>query len=167
MDFFGVGPLEIIVVASLALIVVGPRKLPDLGRQMGRFIQQFRKATSDLTREFKDEFQDINEAVTEFKAEVTEFKADVGGITADVRETLTVDLNEDANKSSKSTSAASLPERATTSASAPTSATAATAAPVAESSPDGPSDLGPFARTDDKDAAGSSPPKANGSTPSE
>ncbi len=154
MDFFGVGPLEMIVVAALALIVVGPRKLPDLGRQLGRLIQQFRRATSDLTKEFKDEFQDINEAVTDFKA-------DVDGLTADVRETLTIDLNEDADTGSKSKPAAGQTARAAT------SAPAATATPVAESTPDGPSDLGPFARTDGKETAASSPPKTNGSNPTE
>ena len=43
------GPLELIIVLVIALIVLGPGKLPDVGAALGKGIREFRKASSDLT----------------------------------------------------------------------------------------------------------------------
>jgi TatA/E family protein of Tat protein translocase len=45
---FGMGMPEIILILAIALIVIGPRKLPDLGRSLGRAMREFRKATSEF-----------------------------------------------------------------------------------------------------------------------
>lgn len=45
---FGVGMQEIIVILVVALIVIGPKKLPDLARALGRAIGEFRRAADDL-----------------------------------------------------------------------------------------------------------------------
>jgi TatA/E family protein of Tat protein translocase len=45
---FNIGPLELIVVFIVALIVIGPKKMPDLARALGRAIGEFKKATRDL-----------------------------------------------------------------------------------------------------------------------
>ena len=44
-----VGPLEIVIVLIIALIVLGPKKLPDFGRSVGRGMREFKQAltTSD------------------------------------------------------------------------------------------------------------------------
>jgi TatA/E family protein of Tat protein translocase len=42
-----VGPLEIIVVAIIALIVLGPQRLPEVARSVGRGMREFRSALSD------------------------------------------------------------------------------------------------------------------------
>jgi len=47
------GPLELIIVLVIALIVLGPGKLPDVGAALGKGIREFRKASSDLTDEIK------------------------------------------------------------------------------------------------------------------
>jgi sec-independent protein translocase protein TatB len=47
-----IGPLEIVLVAVVALIVFGPEKLPELARTVGRTAQQLRRAASDLRDEF-------------------------------------------------------------------------------------------------------------------
>jgi sec-independent protein translocase protein TatA len=41
-----IGPLEIIVVLIIALIVFGPKRLPELGRSLGRGIREFRGSVS-------------------------------------------------------------------------------------------------------------------------
>lgn len=46
---FNVGPLELIIVLIIALLVVGPRRLPEMGQALGRTIREFRKASSDVT----------------------------------------------------------------------------------------------------------------------
>ena len=45
---FNIGPGELIIVLIIALIVVGPGKLPDVGSALGRSIREFRKAASDV-----------------------------------------------------------------------------------------------------------------------
>jgi TatA/E family protein of Tat protein translocase len=51
MNFFNMGPGEMILILVIALIVFGPGKLPEMGSALGRSIREFRRATSDLTRE--------------------------------------------------------------------------------------------------------------------
>jgi TatA/E family protein of Tat protein translocase len=45
---FGIGPGELIIVLVIALIVVGPGKLPDVGAALGKSIREFRKASTDI-----------------------------------------------------------------------------------------------------------------------
>ena len=45
---FGMGMPEILLIMAVALIVIGPKKLPELAKTLGRAFGEFRKATSDL-----------------------------------------------------------------------------------------------------------------------
>jgi sec-independent protein translocase protein TatA len=45
---------ELIVIFVIALIVFGPRKLPELGRSLGRGIAEFKRATTDLQASLED-----------------------------------------------------------------------------------------------------------------
>lgn len=45
---FGMGMQEILIILAVALIVIGPRKLPDLAKSLGRALGEFRRATSDI-----------------------------------------------------------------------------------------------------------------------
>jgi TatA/E family protein of Tat protein translocase len=55
-----VGPLEILVVFVVALIVFGPQKLPELGRQLGKALREFQKVQDSFQHEVKQAF-DVNE----------------------------------------------------------------------------------------------------------
>ena len=44
----GIGPLELIIILVIALIVVGPGRLPDVGAALGKSIREFRKAATDV-----------------------------------------------------------------------------------------------------------------------
>ena len=43
---FGIGPLEIVIVLIIVLIVFGPKRLPDLGRSLGRGMREFKDSVS-------------------------------------------------------------------------------------------------------------------------
>jgi len=45
---FGIGMPEMLVILAVALIVIGPKKLPDLAKSLGRAFAEFRRATSEI-----------------------------------------------------------------------------------------------------------------------
>ncbi len=56
-----VGPLEILVVLVVALVVFGPSKLPELGRQVGRGYREFRKFQQGIQADIEGAFHDDDE----------------------------------------------------------------------------------------------------------
>jgi sec-independent protein translocase protein TatB len=53
-----IGPLEIIVVAVLALIVFGPQRLPEIARTVGRFLNEMRRMANEVKTEFREGLDD-------------------------------------------------------------------------------------------------------------
>lgn len=51
----GLGMPEIIIIMVIALIVFGPRKLPELGKSLGKAMNQFRRASEDFKRTWEQE----------------------------------------------------------------------------------------------------------------
>ena len=49
-----IGPLELVVVLIIALIVLGPQRLPEVGRSVGRGMREFRSAISGESRDDGD-----------------------------------------------------------------------------------------------------------------
>jgi TatA/E family protein of Tat protein translocase len=58
---FNIGPLELIVILVVALLVVGPAKLPELGRSIGRGLREFRKAQDEVQRTLRLSLDDDDE----------------------------------------------------------------------------------------------------------
>ena len=48
---FGIGPSELLVILVIALLVLGPKRLPELARSLGKAMGEFRRATADITTE--------------------------------------------------------------------------------------------------------------------
>jgi sec-independent protein translocase protein TatA len=61
---FNIGPGELIVVLVIALLVIGPGKLPDVGSALGKSIREFRKASSDVQDATKVDTSPIPPAAT-------------------------------------------------------------------------------------------------------
>ena len=53
-----IGPLEILVIFIVALVVFGPSKLPQIGRQVGRGFREFRKFQAGLRDDIEDAFRE-------------------------------------------------------------------------------------------------------------
>jgi len=51
---FGIGMQELIIIAVIALIIVGPKKLPDLAKTLGKGFSEFKKATEEITDDLKE-----------------------------------------------------------------------------------------------------------------
>jgi TatA/E family protein of Tat protein translocase len=51
---FGLGIWEVVVILAVALIVLGPRKLPEVARQIGRAMREFRRASNELRYNLDD-----------------------------------------------------------------------------------------------------------------
>ncbi|MFV9646812.1 MAG: Sec-independent protein translocase protein TatB [Desulfobacterales bacterium] len=90
---FGIGMPELFLILAVALIVLGPKKLPDLAKSLGRALREFKKATSEL-----------KESIT-VDNELTDVKKTFDEINDDIRKT--VDVNLDFDDKAKKTSASS------------------------------------------------------------
>ena len=62
---FGIGPGELAVIAGVALLVVGPKKLPELARAFGKSISEFKKGTREVTESVKRELDAADAAASE------------------------------------------------------------------------------------------------------
>lgn len=56
-----IGPLEIAIVLIIALIVFGPKRLPELGKSLGRGINEFREGVSKIGDDNKDDDEDYED----------------------------------------------------------------------------------------------------------
>jgi len=52
---FGIQPLHILIIVLVALLIFGPKRLPEIGRYIGRTITEFRQGTQDLTETLREE----------------------------------------------------------------------------------------------------------------
>ena len=63
MNIFGIGLPEMAVIFTIALLVFGPKKLPEIGRSIGKAIRGFQDASRDFESEFTREAKQLEEAV--------------------------------------------------------------------------------------------------------
>ncbi|MEA2457940.1 MAG: sec-independent protein translocase protein TatA [Thermoleophilaceae bacterium] len=68
-----IGPMELVVVLIIALVIIGPKKLPDVGRSMGRGMREFKGAISG---DHEDDKPAIAQAKADADAHVAVAKAE-------------------------------------------------------------------------------------------
>jgi sec-independent protein translocase protein TatA len=59
---FGLGLPELIVIFVIALLVFGPKKLPDLGKSIGRDMAEFKKASDDFQESVRTEMKEVEKS---------------------------------------------------------------------------------------------------------
>ncbi|MFM2430168.1 MAG: hypothetical protein RLZZ511_1381 [Cyanobacteriota bacterium] len=65
MNIFGIGLPEMALIFVLALLVFGPKKLPEIGKTLGKTVRGFQDASKEFEQEFKKAAETIEEAVKE------------------------------------------------------------------------------------------------------
>ncbi len=59
---FGIGMPELLLILGLALIVLGPKKLPELAKALGKGMAEFRRATDELKQEFRQMEHEVDDS---------------------------------------------------------------------------------------------------------
>jgi sec-independent protein translocase protein TatB len=67
---FSVSPAEMVTIAVVALVVFGPRRLPEIARTAGRLLRELRSAADDLKSGIEAEYRDALEPLDEVRREV-------------------------------------------------------------------------------------------------
>jgi sec-independent protein translocase protein TatA len=63
MNIFGIGLPEMAVIMVVALLIFGPKKLPEIGRSLGKTIRSFQDASNEFQNEFKKEAEKLDQPV--------------------------------------------------------------------------------------------------------
>lgn len=64
MNIFGVGLPEMALITIVALLVFGPKKLPEIGRSVAKTLRSFQDASKEFEQEFKKEAQRVEQSVS-------------------------------------------------------------------------------------------------------
>jgi sec-independent protein translocase protein TatA len=63
MNIFGIGLPEMALIMIVALLIFGPKKLPEIGRSLGKAIRSFQDASREFQNEFQKEAVQLEEAM--------------------------------------------------------------------------------------------------------
>jgi Tat protein translocase TatB subunit len=77
---------EIIIILLLALVVLGPKRLPELARKLGEWTAELRSAARDLRRGLEAEVADIKEAGADLKAPIDDLRQTSDELRKDIDE---------------------------------------------------------------------------------
>lgn len=84
--FGSIGPAELVLIFVIALLVFGPKKLPEIGRSVGKALREFKKTSEEIksrieeeidASEIKDIRKDIQSGVDDIKSGVKSFQDDI------------------------------------------------------------------------------------------
>ncbi|HEX4998089.1 MAG TPA: twin-arginine translocase TatA/TatE family subunit [Terriglobia bacterium] len=61
---------ELVIIFVIALLVFGPKKLPELGKSLGKGLREFKRATEDLKSNWDDQMREAEHSIQETKSEI-------------------------------------------------------------------------------------------------
>ena len=92
MSFLGVGPFEVALVAIIAVIVLGPERIPAVAVQLARAVRYMRGYATDATADIRKELEELTKEYDEIRKEFREFQTsagkDVASVTDEIDRTL-------------------------------------------------------------------------------
>jgi len=68
---------EILMILLIALLVFGPKKLPELGKSLGKGLKEFKKATDELKSNWDEQLKEVEKSVSEVKDTVHSTTKDI------------------------------------------------------------------------------------------
>ena len=78
--FGSIGMPELILIFVVALLVFGPKKLPELGKSLGRGLAEFKKASEDLKKTIEDEIEQGKNEADAVKKQVNEVRNTIAAV---------------------------------------------------------------------------------------
>jgi sec-independent protein translocase protein TatA len=94
MNIFGIGLPEMILIMLVALLIFGPKKLPEIGRSMGKAIKGFQDASREFESEFKREADRLEQPATDEKSPTTSTQSISEGAATPISTAMTAPLEE-------------------------------------------------------------------------
>ena len=75
--FGNIGLPEMLVIMAIALLIFGPKKLPEVGRSLGKAMREFKKSTEEIKDRFEEqiraeEFKSIQDDIKDIKKDLSE-----------------------------------------------------------------------------------------------
>lgn len=67
---WNLGFQEVVIIFIIALVVFGPRKLPDLGKSLGKSLAEFKRASNELKRTWEDEVRAETEELKKIQRDI-------------------------------------------------------------------------------------------------
>ena len=86
MQFLGIGLEEILLIVALIVIVVGPRRLPEMAYYLGRGVKKLQRYARLVRDEFSEEFAYLNEEMEAVRADVQEMRTTVREVQDELTE---------------------------------------------------------------------------------
>ena len=92
--FGSIGPFELILIFVVALLVFGPKKLPEIGRSVGKALRELKKTSDDIkgrieeeieASELKDIRKDIQSGVDDLRASVTQVATEITRVPEEIK----------------------------------------------------------------------------------
>jgi sec-independent protein translocase protein TatB len=84
MEVFGIGPLEIALIALVAFIVLGPERIPGVMRQLGSWVRQLRETANNITRDYNADIRQITGEITALQDEIRSIQRDLVDMTSGI-----------------------------------------------------------------------------------
>ena len=92
--FGSIGPAELVLIFVIALLVFGPKKLPEIGRSVGKALREFKKTSDEIkgrieeeieASELKDIRKDIQSGVDDLRSSVTKIATDITSVPEEIK----------------------------------------------------------------------------------
>ncbi len=89
--FGSIGPAELILIFVIALLVFGPKKLPEIGRSVGKALREFKKTSDEIKGRIEEEIEasEIKDIGKDIRTSVNELQSGVRSIEDGIKKELT------------------------------------------------------------------------------